>query len=373
MIHLNLLATLRSPLSHLSGEQHVWHEDGNVRKKRVVRLHMRKTLHYHDSGGMRGIIVPMYQGNSWRGLLRFHLGLMILDQLQDQGVTITKDIFGYCISSGGMISARKESSIPSLASFYDLHPTYWLLGGTFRGKHYRGHSAIGDWIPVCTEAISNHTIPDSMSAHAFTIRDHQHTDSYRTPLTNLTTITRRDPKLRPDLLRLVDSQELEDMLTEYQKSKSARDKVKTALPAQESTPEDTQSDDANTTAEQQIIATETVVEGTPFFGQMSVLDGEGPRNKWQHLERIGLGCLLIAMERFSRTPFIGGGYRQGFGRVELQLNVALSGSHILQNGISLTHVNGVPMFTIHPDLEPYKKAGLEAIGQLVNRIAQEHK
>ncbi len=372
MIQLNLLATLLSPLCHLSGEQHVWHENGDLRAKRVVRLHMRKTLNYPSQEGMRHTLLPMYQGNSWRGLLRYHLGLTILDQLQDHGIPITKHLFSHLLGSGGLISSNSNKDALPLASFYDRYPNYWLFGGTFNGKLYRGHSSMGDWIPICQEAIANHTVPDRMSEHAIALHTRPATDAYRTPFTNITTITRRDPKLRPDLLAMIDDKELEALLEEYQKAKTARAKSKTVPVAQEPT-QDPSPEEGSTAAEQQIIATETVMEGTPLFGQMAILDGEGPREQWANLEQIGFGCLLIALERFSRTPFVGGGYRQGFGRIDLRIDVALRQDHVVSNGITLTHIDGVPLFQLHPDLQPYRKAGEEAIGRLVTQIKAEKK
>ena len=372
MIHMNVRATLKAPLCHLSGEQHTWYEDGNAAKKRVVRLHMRKHLNHPSTDGLQRTLVPTYQGNSWRGLLRYHLGLTILDQLVDQGIPITKDLFSIFLSSGGLISAKseKDPATKSLQTFYEQYPTYWLLGGTFRGKLNRGHSSIGDWIPVCTEAIQAHLVPDSLSSEAVTIASLALLDGYRTPLTNISMITRRDPKLRPDLLKLVEDKELTEMLAEYEKSKASRTKT----PASKSDNETDQSkgdDEGKKAAEQQIIATETVMEGTPLFGQMSVLDGEGPRKEWEHLETIGFGCLLIAMERFSRTPFIGGGYRQGFGRIDFAIDVAFSPDQVLPNAITLQHVHGFPLFTIHPDLQRFRKAGEEALNSVITRLKKE--
>jgi|CXWL01.1.fsa_nt_gi CRISPR type IV-associated protein Csf2 len=373
MIHANLLATLKSPLSHQSGEQHTWYENGNRSEKRVVRLHMRKHIHYPGEQGTIQALVPMYQGNSWRGLLRYHLGLTILDQLSDLGIPITKDLFSIFLSSGGMISAKGEqgNATKDLHTFYEQYPTYWLLGGTFRGKLNRGHSSIGDWIPVCQEGIANHTIPGELADRAISITGMPMSDTYRTPCTNLSMITRRDPKLRQDLLKLLDEKELAEMLDDYQKSKTARGKAKSPQVESESRNEQPEAALEKSAAEQQIIQTETLIEGTPMFGQLSVNDGEGSRSKWDHLEKIGFGCLLIAMERFSRTPFIGGGYRQGFGRIDLSMDVALSPNTVIKKGVTLEHVNGFPLFTISPELQPYRKAGDEALATVVARIKKE--
>lgn len=373
MIQINIRATLQSPLCHLSGEQHVWFENGNRTQKRVLRLHMRKHLIHQSEDNVQPILVPMYQGNSWRGLLRYHLGLTVLDQLTDLGVPITKDLFSIFLSSGGMISAKADKATHDLHTFYEQYPTYWLLGGTFNGKLYRGHSAIGDWIPVCLEAITNHSLPQALTDQAVTINGLSLSDSHRTPLTNITQITRRDPKLRPDLLALVHDEELAEMLDDYKKGKESRTKAKAPKAPAEHTTDESESETGKQAAEQQIIATETVMEGTPFFGQMSILNGEGIPSKWKHLEKIGFGCLLIAMERFGQTPFIGGGYRQGFGRINFALDVALSPTQLITDAVTLTHINGYPLFTVHPDLSSYVKDAHEALGALVNRIKKEQK
>jgi CRISPR type IV-associated protein Csf2 len=371
MIHFNLIATLKSPLMHLSGEAHTWYENDDRRDKRVVRLHMRKTVQVPTETGTLHYTVPKYQGNSWRGCLRFLLGLAILDRFVAHGKPVTKDLFATYLGANGMWKKKGAMNGDQIKAFYQTQPTFWLLGGAMEGRPVAGHVAVSDWIPVTSELIANHTIPDGLITAPMSLASLTGTtETYRTPCTDISQITRRDPKLRHDALCLVDDQELQEMLDTYHSSRSTRlksqygaGKGKSETSVAVVDPEEgvEQSEKGKTAADQQIVASEVVWAGLPFYGSMTVTDGIGPKQDWTHLQSQGVGFLALAIERFAQQPYIGGGMRQGYGHVDLRVDAAFEGGEYIENALSIRSDKGVPVFAIHDRLAPYRDEASKAL------------
>ena len=364
MIHFNLIATLKSPLMHLSGDTHTWYENGDHREKRVIRLHMRKTVQVPTEAGTLHYTVPKYQGNSWRGCLRFLLGLTILDRFAEQGKPVTKDLFATYLGANGMWKKKGAMNGDQIKAFYQTQPTFWLFGGAMEGRPVAGHVAVSDWIPVTSELIANHAIPDGLVMAPTSLESFKGTiEAYRTPLTDISQITRRDPKLRHDALCLVEDQELQEMLDTYHSSRStrlksqngngkAKDETAVAVVDPEEAPG--QEDKGKTAADQQIVASEVVWAGLPFYGSMTVTDGIGPKQEWTALQSQGVGFLALAIERFAQQPYIGGGMRQGYGQVDLRVDAAFQGGDYIENALSIRSDKGFPVYTIHDRLKPYR-------------------
>ena len=372
MIQLNLRTTLLSPLSHMSGEEYVFYESNDKRKKRVIRLHTRKTIQAPTDQGTQHFVIPKYQGNSWRGRTRFEIGLAYVNRLIAAGVPITKELFRKFLTPGGMLEARQEDSkTENVKSFYREFPHYWLFGGTLNGQPLKGHSAVSDWIPVTQQTIANHSIPEGLYEQAIDLSAHRPIESVRTPLTDISQITRRDPKLRPDLVRLVDDEELREMLDEYETKRQARQKAKTsaAVPHAEASQNGNEESAGASAAEQQILASETVWEGTQFFGTMNILDGEGDPKEWRDLQELALGHLLLGLERFAEQPYIGGGYRQGYGKVACAIDVAFDRNDYIKDAITISFDQALPVFGLHDRMRPYRKKADEAMAQIIDRLA----
>ena len=222
---LDIVATLITPLTHGSGEDHTDRVD---RKDYKTGLAMKKTILVKDEEGSRPVTLPCFNGNAWRGQLRQLVGRTLLASLRRHQKTVTPDQFRNLLSPGSMLGKKGEKDTEPFEAFYHRLPHFWLFGGTPKNSPMHGHLIVSDWMPILQETVNTRQVPASYAETAPSLRNIQEAmpmqEEWRTPLTEIQLMTRRDPRRSTANLTALSANDCQRILDEYDTEKASRTK-----------------------------------------------------------------------------------------------------------------------------------------------------
>lgn len=198
-----------------------------------------------------------YSGNAWRGQLRDLSAAAFLDLLQ---ATAPPDLF-HLLFSGGKIGGDQVVDIEQAMRWRRRIPHLSLFGGGIGNQILAGKLKVSNAYPLCRE-----------TAHLYGKRDDA------TPLLPYAHLTFEKSFSRKDDSR-------DGALERYQADRRA----------------------IHDSPEQMRMTVELLAAGTRLHTTIHALD----------LNDVEFGCLMTAITRFARSPFIGGQANRGHGHVAL--------------------------------------------------------
>ncbi len=254
------LFTLRSPLSHI-GETN----------STVSALAEEPIL--QPDGETEDVF--RYSGNAWRGQLRDLAAGYLLDALG--GPTLPVETF-HLLFSGGAIGGEQTVNLDRARTLLRLVPPLALLGGGVGNQILPGKLRVGSCYPLCVEAIP--VLPEALHARALAAGPYG-------ALTTEQSFSRRDDskddRLRPRLVEAPAAGQLA-LLGETPRTRG------------EAPPQ------------QMRYTVELLCAGVQLWTAIDALA----------VSEVELGCLVSALHRFSRSPYLGGKNGTGHGHVALQ-------------------------------------------------------
>lgn len=264
--------TLRAPLSHIGesistitylSEDSILQPDGSIEE------------------------VFAYSGNAWRGQLRDLAAAYMLDRIGSPRLPL--DSF-HMLFSGGRIGGEQSLNVERARAYRRAIPLIALWGAGVGNQILPGKLRVANAYPICAEAIP--VLPPEYREQARDV-------SYR-GMTYLKSFTRMDDS-KNDRLRVYLAGAERDGLPAGGTEQPAL--LGAGLP-----PKAAPSPKAKEgPADQMRMTSELLAPGVVLVTEITVKDAS----------EVELGCLVSALHRFSRSPYIGGQSGRGHGLVSL--------------------------------------------------------
>ncbi|MDF1578606.1 MAG: hypothetical protein P1P81_09225 [Desulfobulbales bacterium] len=230
-----------------------------------------------------------YSGNAWRGQLRDLSAAYLLDYLG--GARVSQDLF-HLLFSGGKIGGDQVVDIPRAMTVRNAIPHLAIFGGGLGNQIMAGKLKVGNCYPICREM--SHLLPAASAG----------SPSYK-QMTFEKSFSRkddsRDQRFQPHLVEMsVES------------------------PGTEDGP-----------ADQMRMTVELLAAGSRLHTTIHALD----------VSEADQGCLLAAIQRFGRAPFIGGQSNRGHGQAALSYDLVDLDSGDRFPNIVTVDVDGITSIT----------------------------
>ena len=270
------LFRLLGPLSHIEGSSGTY--------TRLVRIPVAQLT--PDTGMPTGEFfdVPAYQGNAWKGQLRDLMAEHLLEYL---GMEASKEAFHF-LFSGGSIGGEHKTDITQARKLRAMLPMVELLGGGVGNQILPGQWRVDNVFPLCAEALA--VLPRSLHEAAAAV--------CADDITHLRSWSRKDDSKDENKRRLLVSDPTAANRAALEDRGLIKKKAKKA---------DADGEPEKEQATQMRFTSELISPGTVMFTRLTL----------NSVTEEALGCLVTALERFAKSPYIGGQSVKGCGRASL--------------------------------------------------------